>query len=132
MLTHQTLEKLRVLKLQGMLEALAHQMESREIRELAFEERLGLLLDAEDTYKRTQRFRSRLKYAKLRESACVEDIDFKYPRGLDKGQLLSLASGRWLTEHNNVLIAGPTSVGKTYLACALAQICCREGHRHCI
>lgn len=112
-----------------MLEALEHQMESREIRELDFEDRLGLLLDAEDSAKRTQRFKTRLRAAKLRQSACVEDVDFKYPRGLDKGQLLNLASCRWIQERNNLLIVGPTGVGKTYLACALAQTCCREGYR---
>jgi len=129
MLTQPTLEKLRALKLNGMLEALERQKESREIKELDFEERLGLLLDAEDFYKRAQRFNSRLKYAKLRQSACVEDVDFKYPRGLDKPHFLSLANCRWVAEHNNVLITGPTGVGKTYIACALGQMACREGYR---
>lgn len=129
MLTNQTLEKLRALKLNGMLEALEKQLESRECQDLSFEERLGMLLDAQDTHTRNQRFMRHLREANLKQSACIEDIDFKYPRGLDKGQLLSLASCRWIEEHNNVLITGSTGVGKTYLACALAQMCCRTGGR---
>jgi DNA replication protein DnaC len=118
MLTHPTLEKLSSLKLTGMLEALEQQMQSKEIKDLSFEERLAMLLDAQDSYQRN-----------LRQSACIEDVDFKHQRCLDKGQLLDLASGRWIQEHNNVLISGSTGIGKTYLACALAQMCCREGRR---
>jgi DNA replication protein DnaC len=129
MLTHPTLEKLSSLKLTGMLEALEQQMQSKEIKELSFEERLGMLLDAQDSYQRNQRFVRRLQQANLRQSACIEDVDFKHQRCLDKSQLLDLASGRWIQEHNNVLISGSTGIGKTYLACALAQMCCREGRR---
>lgn len=129
MLTHPTLEKLSSLKLTGMLEALEQQMQSKEIKDLSFEERLAMLLDAQDSYQRNQRFVRRLRDANLRQSACIEDVDFKHQRCLDKGQLLDLASGRWIQEHNNVLISGSTGIGKTYLACALAQMCCREGRR---
>ncbi len=129
MLTHPTLEKLKTLRLSGMLDALEKQMESSQAKELTFEERLGMLLDAQDTYQRNQRFARHLKSANLRQSACVEDIDYKHPRGLDKAQFLNLASCRWIEEHNNVLITGYTGTGKTYLACALAQVCCRNGGR---
>lgn len=129
MLMNPTLDKLRTLKLNGMLEAFEKQLESKDAKELSFEERLGMLLDAQDIYERNQRFARRLKSANLRQSACVEDVDYKHPRGLDKGQFLSLASCRWVDEHNNVLITGFTGTGKTYLACALAQMCCRLGHR---
>jgi DNA replication protein DnaC len=129
MLTHPTLDKLRALKLTGMLEALEKQMESAEAKNLEFEERLGMLLDAQDTYQRNQRFARRLREADLKVSACVEDVDYKHPRGLDKGQFLNLATCRWIDEHNNVLITGQTGTGKTYLACALAQMCCRQGRR---
>jgi DNA replication protein DnaC len=129
MLTHPTLDKLKTLKLNGMLEALEKQMESNDVKELSFEERLGLLLDAQDTFHRNQRFARHLKSANLRQSACVEDTDYKHPRGLDKAQFLTLASCRWIQERNNVLITGKTGTGKTYLACALAQMCCRNGGR---
>jgi DNA replication protein DnaC len=123
------LDKLRALKLTGMLDALEKQMESAEVKNLDFEERLGMLLDAQDTFHRNQRFARRLREAGLKVSACIEDIDYKHPRGLDKGQFLNLATCRWIEEHNNVLITGQTGTGKTYLACALAQMCCREGRR---
>lgn len=129
MLTHPTLDKLRTLKLTGMLEALEKQMESAEAKNLEFEERLGMLLDAQDVFDRNQRYARRLRDADLKVSACVEDIDYKHPRGLDKGQFLNLAACRWIEEHNNVLITGYTGTGKTYLACALAQMCCRGGRR---
>jgi DNA replication protein DnaC len=123
------LDKLKTLKLNGMLEALEKQIESAEAKELTFEDRLGLLLDAQDTFQRNVKFARHLKSANLRQSACIEDVDYKHPRGLDKTQFLTLSSCRWIEEHNNVLITGYTGTGKTYLACALAQMCCRNGKR---
>jgi len=129
MLTHPTLDKLRNLKWTAMVEALERQMESPEAKDLSFEDRLGLLLDAQDICVRNQRFAQRLRHANLRQTACMEDVDFQYKRCLDKGQLLSLATCRFIEEHNNVLICGSTGIGKTYLACALAHTCCRQGYR---
>jgi DNA replication protein DnaC len=129
MLTHPTLEKLHSLKLNGMAKALEEQIQMEDLKELSFEERLGLLVDREVTERRNRKLRTLLKKAKLRLNASIEDIDYRHPRGLDKSLTLSLASCQWVEEHNNILITGPTGVGKSYLACALAQKACREGYR---
>jgi len=128
MLTHPTYEKLQTLKLSGMLKGFEEQQNTAEIESLSFEERLGLLLDREMTERQTKRLRTRLKKAKLRHQAAVEDIDYRHPRGLDKSLMLSLSSCEWIKEHHNLLITGPTGIGKTWLACALAQKACREGY----
>jgi DNA replication protein DnaC len=95
---------------------------------LTFAERLGLLVDKEADARDSRRLASRLKAAKLRHAAVVEDIDFRSPRGLDKGQILDLARGAWVASHHNVLISGATGCGKSFLACALAHAACRQGH----
>jgi DNA replication protein DnaC len=128
MLTHPTLNKLQALKFTGMAAALAEQMKMPDIAELAFEERLGLLVDRELTERENRRLTSRLRRARLKHNAALEDIDYRHPRGLDKSLIQALAACRWVKEHLNILITGPTGVGKTWLACALAHKACREGH----
>jgi DNA replication protein DnaC len=128
MLIHPTLDKLQALKFTGMATALAEQSNMPDIEELAFEERLGLLVDRELTERENRRLTSRLRRAKLKHNAALEDIDYRHPRGLDKSLIQSLAACRWVKEHLNILLTGPTGVGKTWLACALAQKACREGH----
>ena len=128
MLTHPTLDKLQTLKFTGMAAALAEQMQMPDIEELTFEERLGLLVDREITARENRRLTSRLRRARLKHHAALEDIDYRHPRGLDKSLIQSLAACQWVKEHLNILIAGPTGVGKTWLACALAHKACREGH----
>ena len=128
MLKHPTLDKLHALKLTGMAAALADQSAPPDITDLSFEERLGLLVDREMTERDNRRMSSRLRRAKLRHAAILEDIDYRNSRGLDKGLVQSLASCQWVKEHLNVLITGPTGVGKTWLACALAHKACREGY----
>ena len=128
MLKHPTLEKLQALKFTGMAAALTDQMTTPDIDELGFEERLGLLVDREMTERENRRLASRLRRARLRHNAALEDIDYQNPRGLDKTLIQSLAACRWVQEHLNILITGPTGVGKTWLACALAQKACREGY----
>lgn len=129
MLTQPTMDKLEALRLSGMVKALVEQREMAEIDSLGFEERLGLLVDRELTERENRRLRTRLKRARLRQAAVLEDLDYRAPRGLDKGLMASLASGRWIVEHLNVLITGPTGVGKSWVACALAHQACRQGHR---
>jgi len=127
MLTHPTLEQLEILRLPGMLQALKEQLEMDDINDMSFEERLGLLLDREANVRENRRLQTRLRKAKLRQNACIEDIDFRHPRGLDKSVITKLADCRWIKNHENLIITGPTGAGKSYLACAFAQKACREG-----
>lgn len=127
MLTHPTLDKLESLRLHGMIQALKQQWLQPEINELSFEQRLGLLVDRETDLRQTRQMQARLRKAKLRQNAVVEDVDFKQPRGLDRSQVLQLATCQWIKQKQNLLITGPTGVGKSYLACALSHTACREG-----
>jgi DNA replication protein DnaC len=128
MLTHPTLDTLNALKLTGMVKALSEQMQMPDIADLSFEERLGLLVDRELTERCERRLKTRLRQAKLRLSAQIEDIDYRHPRGLDQSVMRRLATGEWVRERHNVLITGPTGIGKTWLACALAHKACRDGY----
>ena len=128
MLHHPTLDKLQHLRLSGMVKALTEQMNMPDSDHLSFEERLGLLADRETTEREDRRLKTRLRQAKLKHNACVEDIDYRAPRGLDKALILSLAACRWVHEGLNLIINGPTGVGKTWIACALAHKACREGY----
>lgn len=128
MLVHPTLDKIEQLRLFGMAKAMREQLQNQKATALNFEERLGLLVDREMTERENRRLVTRLRVAKLRLSAVIEDIDFRQPRGLDKSLVLSLASNQWIAEHHNLLIIGPTGVGKSYLACALSHKACRDGH----
>jgi len=128
MLTGPTFDKLITLNLGGMARALAEQRETPAYAGLPFEDRLGLLVDREATERENRRLERYLRAAKLRVAASVEDIDFRAPRGLDRSVVLELAQARWVTAHQQVLVTGPTGVGKTYLACALAAAAIRAGH----
>jgi DNA replication protein DnaC len=126
MLNNPTIEKLKILKLTGMLKALEEQMSMNGISKLDFFERFALLVDREFEERENRRLKTRLKSAKLRQSASVEDIDYRSPRGLDRGLIASLSSCGWIGS-KNVIITGATGVGKTFIACALAQKAMREG-----
>jgi DNA replication protein DnaC len=128
MLHHPTLEKLQTLRLMGMYKALTEQMNMPESEPLSFEERLGLLVDRELTERQDRRLQTRLRQARLKHNACVEDMDLRAPRGLDKALMRQLATCRWVHEGLNLIINGATGVGKTWMACALAQKACREGY----
>lgn len=127
MLNNPTCDQLRELRLAGMLAAYEAQLKDGACDGLSFEERLGLLVDREYNERQNRRLKTRLREARLRLDAAVEDIDYRHPRGLDKRLLLSLADCQWIRQHQNLIITGPTGAGKTYLACALANQACRQG-----
>ena len=127
MLTNPTLEKLQELRLAGMQSAYREQLEGTDYQDLTFDERFGFIVDREHTERHNRRLHTRLRNAKLRLSATLEDIDYRAKRGLDKGLMLSLATCDWMRQRHNVIITGPTGSGKTYLACALGHKACRQG-----
>jgi DNA replication protein DnaC len=127
MLNHPTHDHLTQLRLFGMARALAEQASLPDLQALTFEERLGLLIDRERAERQNRLTTSRLRRARLKQSAVAEDVDYRHPRGLDKAVFRRLLTGDWVQAHQNVLITGPTGVGKTYLACALANAVCRRG-----
>jgi len=129
MQNQQTLQQLRTLKLTGMADGLEQQQSQPATHdELGFEERLGLLVDREATYRHNNKITRLLKVARLKLQAYPEDIDYTHPRGLIKSQFASLLSNQWMEQHNNILLTGPTGCGKTYLACVLATSACRHGY----
>jgi len=128
MLNQQTMEKLQALRLVGMAEAFRAQSQQTDITELSFEERFALLVDQQWNWKQNRALARRLANAKLRHRASVEDIDFRQPRGLDRALLRSLTQdSAWVRQHQNVFLIGPTGIGKSFLACALAEKACRDG-----
>jgi DNA replication protein DnaC len=130
MLNEPTVEKLKGLRLHAMADAWAAQQSQPNINSLSFDERFGLLVDAEWLHRENVRIARALKDAKLRMSnACVEDIDYSSKRELDKALVRQLGTCRWVAEHQNIVITGKTGTGKTYIACAFAQQACRKGYR---
>ena len=127
MLAHPTHERLIALGLAGMAKAFEEQRASPDLAALSFEERVGILADREAAERDTKRMTARLKFAALRQDACVEDIDLRTPRGLDRALLARLVAGDWIDRRQNCLITGPTGVGKSWLACALGHKACRDG-----
>jgi len=127
MLTHPLINQMRELKLFGMLEAFEGLKQLPDADTLGFEDRLSILIEKEKTCREQRKLQARLKKAKLRLSACMEDIDYRTSRGLDKSLLRELAQGDWITRKRNLAIIGPTGTGKSYLACALAHKACLLG-----
>jgi DNA replication protein DnaC len=129
MLTTQTLEKLHAMKLQGMAEALEEQRRESETGSLGFEDRFGLLVERQWLWKEDRAMSARLKYAGLKQQACLEDITYRAQRGLKRDQIEQLRASHWVREGHNCLITGPTGTGKTWIACALGHQACRDGYR---
>jgi DNA replication protein DnaC len=130
MLTEPTLDRLRALRLGAMADAYRAQLQDPALGALGFDERVGLLVEAEHLSRDNRKLARRLKEAKLRiPQACLEDLEYAPRRELDRPLIRQLATGRWIAEHRNVLITGATGTGKTYLACALGQHACRQGYR---
>ena len=129
MLYEPTIQKMQAMKLSGMVEALEEQRKTAEVGAWSFEDRLALLVERQWLWKENRALATRLKYARLRQPACLEDIDYRHHRGLQRSVMEHLAGGDWIQYSQNCLITGPTGVGKSYLACALAQKACRDGYR---
>ncbi len=128
MLNEQTIATLNALKLFGMARGFEERLNSLKHAELAHAEFVGLLVQDEKTYRDNQRLKRLLKNARLRQPACLEDIDYRHPRGLSKQAILELSSTQWLDARRNVLITGPTGIGKSYLACALGNFAARASY----
>ena len=128
MLIEQTLTLLHSLRLTGMAQALDEQRGLPDLAQLSFEERFALLLEREKAARTDRRLTRLLQLARFRVNACVEDLNFRAKRGLDRGVILRLAGGEWIRDHHVTLIVGPTGTGKTWLACALGQSACRQGY----
>ena len=129
MLNHPTLDQLHALGLQGMAKAFAEIEASGQERSLGAREWLGLLLEREASWRQDKRFSARLRQAKLRQQACVEDVDYRSPRGLDRALFLKLAEGHWISAHDNLILTGPTGTGKSWLASALGHKSCRDNRQ---
>lgn len=127
MLTQETLQKMNAMKLFGMVSALEHQLSSNDYHELSFEECVGVMVDTEWTDREQRKLSRRLKAAKLRYPASLENVNFQASRGLNREQILTLGSSRWIAEQHNLLITGPTGIGKSFLACAFVERACRRG-----
>jgi len=127
MLNQPTLEKLYAMKLHGMADSFRAQLESTDLTQLSFEERFALLVDQQWLWKENRALARRLQLAKLKERAVVEDIDYQHSRGLDRKLIRTLASSEWVRQKQNILLLGPTGIGKTWLGCALAHKACRDG-----
>jgi DNA replication protein DnaC len=129
MLQEPMMQKLLAMRLRGMAEALKTQEQDSNTQELSFLERLALRVDHQWNWCQSQALARRLHVAKLRGNACVEDIDFRAARGLDKSAIRALAQDSvWVRNHEHIFVLGPTGVGKSFVACALAQKACRDGY----
>jgi DNA replication protein DnaC len=128
MLNQPTIEKLYTMKLHGMADGFRSQLETTNMSELGFEERFAMLVDQQWLWKENRALSRRLISAKLKERGVIEDIDYQHPRGLDRKLMRTLSSSEWVRQKQNIVLVGPTGIGKSWLGCALAQKACRDGY----
>jgi DNA replication protein DnaC len=119
--------QLQQLRLTGMTKAFSEQLEQPPIQDLSFNERFALLVDREFLHRNNRRISNLLRLAKLRQQACIEEVDYRHPRDLNKSQFASLISCDFIRQHHNLMITGPTGCGKSYLACVIGNQACRQG-----
>lgn len=127
-MNEQTAAKLESMRLIGMAKSFREMTASTNGTELSNTEFVGLMADSEKTYRENQKLQRLLQGAKLKQQACTEDIDYKNPRGLTKQVMMELSLGDWINRHQNVLVSGPTGIGKSFIACAIGNSCCRLGY----
>lgn len=127
MLNQQTIQHLRALRLPGMADAFAQQLEQSQAQTLSFEERFALLVDYERTHRQNRSLQRLLKAAQFKQKACVEEINYQANRGLNRSQVQSLVNCDWIRAHQNLHITGKTGSGKSWLACAFGNAACRQG-----
>jgi len=128
-LNEQTMEKLHAMKLNGMADGYEEQRQQPQMADISFDERLGMLVDRQWRWREDRALKTRLRNAKFKLQACIEDVDYRAARGLKRAQVNQLHSSEWIGFHQNVILTGPTGTGKTFLACALGHKACRDGHR---
>ena len=128
MLNEETMKQLIDMKMNALAASFGEYLDLGDKDALSFDERFGMMVDREWTERQERRLKYRLGKARLREAACVEDIDYRHPRGLDRSVMQRLSSCGWIKEHENIIFTGKTGVGKTWLACALSHKACLEGH----
>lgn len=129
MVYQQTMDKLYAMKLHGLAQAYEEQHQQPQIGDLSFDERLGLLVERQWLWKEARALATRLKYARLQQTATLADLDYRTARGLSRSTIDQLASGEWIRAHQTCLITGPTGVGKSFLGAVLAHTACQAGYR---
>lgn len=129
MLNEQTMTKLFAMKLNGMAEAYEEQRKQPQMADLSFEERLGMLVDRQWMWREDRALKTRLRNARFKLPAFIEDVDYRTSRGLKRAQINQLQNSEWVGYHQNVILTGPTGTGKSFLACALGHKACRDGYR---
>lgn len=127
--TDATIDKLRSMRMDGMAEAYHNQRSDPAVTQLSFDERFGMLVESHWLHESNRAMQRRLAYAKLRQNASIEQIDWTRPRGMTRELIAQLSTGEWIRYGQNCIITGATGVGKSWLACALAQKACRDGFR---
>jgi len=128
MLTEQTISKLHDMALAAMAEAYSEQRQNADTGELSFDDRFAMLVERQWLDKQNRSLKRRLARAHLRKDACVEDINWQRSRGLKRAEIEKLCTSEWVRYGQNCIITGPTGIGKSWLACALAQKACRDGY----
>ena len=127
-MVQQTMDKLHEMRLPGMAKAFEEQLSLPTFSDMSFEDRFGMVVETEFTNRENKKLERRLKTARLKRQSSVENINYKHPRGLDKSVMQSLINCQWIKNHNNVVIIGPTGIGKSYISEALANKSCRIGY----